>query len=131
MPGEIQQAQADPIGLLLMVFSMQLDLHPLQNIIPDILGPVHDPAGRPLMMLLMVRGHMFRVSGGAGDITSGMTGYPLMIEVALQEIGFGMQLKLFSDQVMGYRIQMILILDVVSDIAPHCFDIGLFIGEPG
>ena len=79
------------------------------------------------MMLFMPGRHMFRLGGHAIAVLAHMTGHPFVLEEQFDELIFGMQLKLFTHQLMGNRVKMLLILDVVVDVDLDGLDGRVFI----
>lgn len=82
-------------------------------------------------MLLMFSGHMSRRGTHAWSVLSGMASNGFIVEVQRQQRIAGMHINTFADQVMGYRVEMVVILDVVINIDLHGFDIGVFVSLIG
>lgn len=128
--GQAQDAHTGTIGLLRMFAGGQERLHELGSVRPDSLSPAHEPVGRPLLILLMGRGHVFSNRGvPAGGVRTAVGSDPAMLEKDFDGGFGGANVDLFVDQGMGDAVVVLLELDVVVDVDTRLLPDGEFVGQ--
>ena len=78
-------------------------------------------------MLGMLFRHVPWLGGHAWVIFSNMSSDAFMVKIDLNQLVTGMQLDLFAHQVMRYRVQVLLIDQVIIDIDAGIFDVGVLV----
>lgn len=66
----------------------------------------------------------------AAPVHARMTGDPFVLEVQRDEAVCGVQLQLFTHQMVWCRLQMGIVLHVVINVQFHLFDVGVLVGLP-
>ena len=79
-------------------------------------------------MLGMLFRHMPWLCGHAWVIFSDMGGNALVVKIDLNQFVTGMQLNLFAYTVMRYRVQVLVVDQVIIDIDAGGFDVRVLIG---
>ena len=130
-PAEVEQAETDPVGLFRMGFGFELRGNPAQGFRADVLCPVLQSPRCPLLVFLVVLGHVGRFGGPAGLVLAGMRGHRLLAEVERDQGVAGVQLQGLTHVVVRDRVVMLLVLHVVVDIDLHRLDIDVTVGLTG
>ena len=73
-------------------------------------------------MLDMLFRHVPWLGGHAGVIFADMSGDALVVEIDLNEFVTGMQLNLFAHTVMRYRLEVLVVDQVVINVDASGFD---------
>jgi hypothetical protein len=79
-------------------------------------------------MLTVAFGHMPGLGGHARAELARMGGDQLLMEVELHKRVADMHLKAFTDVLMGHRVVVVLVVDVVVDVDLDCLDVDVAIG---
>ena len=128
---EVQQAQADAVGLFRVGPARKLPAHPRAHVRSHLPGPAQQALGGPLVLCPMACGHMGRVSGESGPVLARVRGNPLLPEVEFDQRFTGVQVQLLAHILVRHRVIMVPILDMVVDIDGHRFDGDVAVGVPG
>ena len=98
---EVEQPQANAIGLFGVVLDVKLSTDPGKDIGTDILGPVLQSARCPLMVFLVASGHMGRLCGDTGIALSRMGCDRLLAEVHADQGLANVQFQCFAHILVG------------------------------
>jgi hypothetical protein len=103
-----QEAQAGAVGLLWVLARFHKRLDELRCVRADGLCPAHDPLRRPLLMLLMSRGHVFRDGGvPSGRLDTGVGCNPTVVEKDLDCRLGSTHIDLFVDEGVGDAVVLV------------------------
>ena len=91
---ELQQAQADAIGLLRVGAAFELLAHPGLHVRPQLCGPAFEAFGRPLLLCPVALGHVGRVGGEAVAVPARMGGDAALLDV---DVSAGVKLPTCAD----------------------------------
>ena len=91
-------------------------------------GPLNEALRGPLGILLVRLGHVSRHRGMATfEVGASVAGHAFALEQHFHHLGGEAHIELLFDQGIGHRVVMPINLDMVIDIDPDAFPLGVFI----
>ena len=126
---QAQNAQTAAVGLLGVLSGRQPVADQPRGGRADACGPAFQALRGPLAGLAVCLGHV----GGDGGMASLVVGTPMAGDAsaaveAFNGVGGAAHVHLFFDERMGHGVVMALDLDVVVDMDPRLFPLGVFVG---
>ena len=127
--GQAQHSQTASEALLGHRSRVQDGFDELGRLRPDLFSPMDKALRCPFGPFLVRFGHVF-FDGGMVPLPAAadMAGHPFVFVKALYGSGRDAHIELFCDQLMGHTVVMPLDFDVVVDMHPGLFPLGILVG---